>query len=96
MSLPGVIQVTEQRTITVQVAGEMNPQYLSDTSPSYLERGSRSSQEDGVSFFRSPPAPLTYAISPAVIACFCLFTCRSSIHSPTILGPLHLHLVAPV
>lgn len=29
MSLLDVIQVTEQRTITVQVAGKMNSQYLS-------------------------------------------------------------------
>lgn len=43
MSSPGVIQVTEWRTITVQVASEMNPQYLSDTSPSSLGRERRHS-----------------------------------------------------
>ena len=65
MFSPGVIQVTEWRTITVQVAGEMNPQYLSDTSPSSLGRERRSTQEDNIFF----PASLSaYKISLTLIA----------------------------
>lgn len=78
MSSLGVIQVTEWRTITVQVAGEMNPQYLSDTCPSSLKRERRSSQEDNIFF---PASPLAYTIIPALIAPLCLFTCTTSIHT---------------
>lgn len=76
MSSLGVIQVTEWRTITVQVAGEMNPQYLSDTSPSSLERERRSTQEDNTFF---PASPSASTIIPALIAPLCLFTCTTSV-----------------